>query len=142
MLFRALFFLLIGSLLAGCLTPPMPPREQELRAAIRIAPHHEEGHARYANWLRQRGRWSETHAVLDSGRSRIGQTPLLDRLKGNLLVVLDEQEEVERFYETALADNPENARLWLDRAQSRGSGGHPHRSARSRGRAPGLPPGR
>ena len=119
MLFRALFFLLIGSLLAGCLTPPMPPREQELRAAIRIAPHHEEGHARYANWLRQRGRWSETHAVLDSGRSRIGQTPLLDRLKGNLLVVLDEQEEVERFYETALADNPENARLWLDRAQSR-----------------------
>ena len=119
MLFRSLIFLLCGLLLAGCLTPPMPPREQELRAAIRIAPHHEEGYARYANWLRERGRWSETHAVLDSGRSRIGQTPLLDRLKGNLLVALGEWEEATQFYKDALASNPENAKLRLDRAQFR-----------------------
>ena len=119
MLLRSLFFLLIGSLLVGCFTPPKPQREQELRTAIRIAPHYEEGYARYANWLRQRGRWSETRAVLNSGRSRIDQTPLLDRLKGNLLIALGEQEEVERFYQQSLADHPENVRLRLDRAQFR-----------------------
>ena len=46
MLLRSLFFLLIGSLLVGCFTPPKPQREQELRTAIRIAPHYEEGYAR------------------------------------------------------------------------------------------------
>ena len=116
---RALIFLLCGILLAGCLTPAITPREQEFRTALRIAPHHEEGYARYANWLRQRGRWSEARAILDSGRTRIAQTPLLDRLKGNLLVSLGEWEQAAQFYKEALADNPENARLWLDRAQFR-----------------------
>jgi len=91
--------------------------ENRLRNAVRIHPVHELAYVRLAQYLESHGRHTETFSVLRVGQQRIPDAIALVRLEGGLLQGLGLSNDSQKFYTIQISKHPDEALLYLDRAQ-------------------------
>ena len=98
-------------------SPVQYREENRLRNAVRIHPVHELGYVRLAQYLESHGRYKETFSVLHVGQQRIPKALALVRLEGGLFQGLGFYNDSQKFYSAQINKHPEEALLYLDRAQ-------------------------
>ena len=91
--------------------------EKRLRNAVRIDPVHELPYVRLAQYLESYGRYKETFSVLRVGQQLIPDAIALIRLEGGLLQGLGFYRDSQKFYSEQINKHPDEALLYLDRAQ-------------------------
>ncbi|MBC8219256.1 MAG: tetratricopeptide repeat protein [Proteobacteria bacterium] len=91
--------------------------EKRLRNAVRIHPVHELAYVRLAQYLESHGRYTETFSVLRVGQQRIPDAIALVRLEGGLFQGFGYYNDSQKFYSAQISKHPDEALLYLDRAQ-------------------------
>ena len=98
-------------------SPVQYREENRLRNAVRIHPVHELAYVRLAQYLESHGRYKETFSVLRVGQQRIPDAIALVRLEGGLFQGLGFYNDSQKFYSAQINKHPDEALLYLDRAQ-------------------------
>ncbi|SUZ77596.1 uncharacterized protein METZ01_LOCUS30450, partial [marine metagenome] len=98
-------------------SPVQNIEENSLRNAVRIHPVHELAYVRLAQYLESHGRYTETFSVLRVGQQRIPGAIALVRLEGGLFQGLGFYNDSQKFYSAQISEHPDEALLYLDRAQ-------------------------
>mgnify|MGYP006118979977 FL=1 len=98
-------------------SPVQYREENRLRNAVRIHPVHELAYVRLAQYLESHGRYKETFSVLHVGQQRIPNALALVRLEGGLFQGLGFYNDSQKFYSAQINKHPDEALLYLDRAQ-------------------------
>ena len=113
-----IFFVLCFSVACQVYKSPVQNiEENSLRNAVRIHPVHELAYVRLAQYLESHGRYTETFSVLRVGQQRIPGAIALVRLEGGLFQGLGFYNDSEKFYSAQISEHPDEALLYLDRAQ-------------------------
>jgi tetratricopeptide (TPR) repeat protein len=117
--FSIFIFLVIWSSVACQVykNPVQIIEEKRLRNAVRIHPVHELAYVRLAQYLESHGRYTETFSVLRVGQQRIPDAIALVRLEGGLFQGLGYYNDSQKFYSAQISKHPDEALLYLDRAQ-------------------------